>query len=367
MRNKKTFPFFLIINFMIIGCNNDSTTTPVRKDILDVVFASGYLTKTSEYLVTANTEGFLSHSLVKEGDSVHFGDNLFRLSNQVQSAQLENALVNLKDAKAKVDANSPQLTQLRLQIGQAETQLQLDTKNVERYRALLETNAVSQLDHDKAKVQFDNSKAQVDILKKSLSELEQSLQLNLENARNQLKIQQENNEDYFIKSQINGTVLNVFKEQGELVKRGESIAKIGGGEDIIKLFVAEEDIDKVALGQKAKISLNTEKENIFDAEISKIYPAFDEAEQSFVIEAAFIDKPRSLYTGTQLQANIVIVDIRGALVIPTSYLVKDTMVVLEENKAEIPIRLGVKTDNWVEVLNGLEENTVIKAPKMEKE
>ncbi|MDF0715971.1 HlyD family efflux transporter periplasmic adaptor subunit [Muricauda sp. 334s03] len=367
MRNKKAFPFISIISILILGCSGKNTTTPVRKDIIDVVFASGHLAKTTEYLVTANTEGFLNHSLVKEGDVVHIGDNLFQLSNQVQSAQLENALANFRDAKAKVDANSPQLTQLRLQIDQAETQLQLDRKNMERYRALLQTNAVSQLDYDKAKVQFDNSKAQVDILKKSLSELEQSLQLNLENARNQLRIQQENNEDYFIKSQISGTVLNVFKEQGELVKRGESIAKIGGGGDIIKLFVAEEDIDKVALGQKAKISLNTEKEAIFDAEINKIYPAFDEAEQSFVIEATFIDKPKSLYTGTQLQANIVIADISGTLVIPTSYLVKDSMVILADSKVEIPIRLGVRTDDWVEVLIGLKENTEIEAPKNNKE
>lgn len=359
--------FTCIILLLLASCNRGDTTTPIKRDIIDVVFASGYLAKSNEYTVTANTEGFLRHSLVKEGDEIHIGDDLFQLSNGVQSSQLENALVNYQDAMAKAKPSSPQLTQLQLQIEQAETQFELDRKNLERYNQLIKTNAVSQLDYDKAQVQYENSKAQVEILKKSLSDLQQSLLINLANAKSQLRIQQENNDDYFIKSQLNGTVLNVYKEQGELVKRGESIAKIGGGGYILKLFVAEEDISRVTLGQRAKISLNTEKDVTFNALISKIYPAFDNKEQSFVVEATFTEKPSSIFAGTQLQANIVIADIKNALVIPAQYVTKEHMVILDKDKKEVPIKLGIKTSEWVQVLRGLDESTRIINPKKEKE
>lgn len=357
----------LMLYLSLMGCGHKNTATPIKMDIIDVVFASGHLAKETEYMVTVNTEGFINGSLVMEGDRIHIGDTLFKLSNQVQSAQLDNALATYRDARAKADPNSPQLAQLKLQIDQAETQLGLDRANCERYRVLVQTDAVSRLDFDRAKVQYENAKANVDILKKSFSDLEQSLLLNLENARNQLRIQEENNDDYFIKSQIDGTVLNVYKEQGELVKRGEHIAKIGGGEDIIKLFVAEEDISKIMVGQMAKIALNTEKDRRFDAKITKVYPAFDELEQSFVVEATFVNKPSSLYAGTQLQANIVIADKKGALVIPSSYLARESTVILEENEKEIPIEIGILTSEWVEVLKGLDEHTVIKAPNNDAE
>ena len=368
MNYKTIYKILLGFSFsFLIGCGKNNTTTPMKRDIIDVVFASGYLAKTNEYTVTANTEGFLNLSLVKEGDQVKVGDDLFQLSNGVQSNQLDNALVNYQDAVTKAKPDSPQIAQLQLQIEQAETQLELDRKNLDRYSALLQTNAVSQLDFDKVKVQFENSKAHMEILKKSLSDLQQSLQVNLSNAKSQLRIQQENNDDYFIKSQISGTVLNVYKEQGELIKRGESIAKVGGGGDILKLFVAEEDISRVALGQRAKISLNTEKDATFDAVITKIYPAFDEKEQSFVVEATFTNAPTSIYAGTQLQANIVIADIKNVLVIPTDYLVKEHMVILEKEKREVPIKIGIKTSEWVQVMEGLDESTRIITPKKEKE
>ena len=351
-----------IVFVLLIGCGQKDVTTPIKRDIIDVVFASGHLVKDNEYVVTANTEGFLVHSLVREGDSVRVGDDLFQLSNKVQSTQLSNALVNYRDAQAKVAPDSPQLTQIRLQIDQAETQLETDRKNYERHKSLLQTNAISELDYDKAELQYQNSKTQLEVLKKSLVDLKQSLNMNLENAKAQLEIQQENNSDYFLKAQIDGTVLNVYKEQGELVKRGENIARIGGGTDIIKLFVAEEDISRVRAGQMAKISLNTEKERTFDAKISKVYPAFDDKEQSFVLEATFIRPPSVLYAGTQLQANIVIANSKDALVIPTSYLTQDNGVILEKDEREVPITIGVQTGEWTQVLEGLGPTTKIKAP-----
>lgn len=364
MANKWIFILSSIIPALLTtGCVNERTVSPIKMDVIDVVFASGYLVKESQYMVIANTEGFINESMVNEGDSVHIGDGLFRLSNQVQSVQLDNARSSYRDALNKVDPNSPQLKQLELQIDQAEVQLRLDSTNFERYQDLVRTNAVSRSDFDKVKAQYEKSMANVAILKKSLSDLKRSLQLNLKNAKDQLEIQRENNEDYFIRSRIRGVVQHVYKEHGELVKRGEQIAEIGGGADLVKLFVAEEDISNIAVGQKARIALNTEKVYRFDAQITKIYPAFDESEQSFVVEARFLNRPETLFTGTQLQANIVIAEKKGALVIPNDYLLRDDKVILEDNGDTLSIEIGLRTSEWAEVLNGLDLHTVIRAPK----
>lgn len=349
----------LVSTILLTACVREQTTCPVRKPIVDAVFASGHISSENEYLVTANTEGYLTQVYVKEGDPVKTGSRLFRLSGEIQSALLANAQAAYEDALARVDPESPQLVQLKLKIDQAKTQLELDRKNFERYSRLLPSNAISRVDYDRAGVQYENSRRHFDIQRKALADLEKSLKLNLQNAKNQLKIQEESQTDCLITSSINGQVLTVSKKQGELVRKGETMAKIGGGETVIKLDIAEEDIRKIRLGQKAVISLNTDKDHLYAAAITKIYPAFDEKEQSFLAEATFRSDPGAVYAGTQLQANIIVDEKQDALIIPGDYLQNGDSVLLASGK-KVAVKVGIKNNEWAEIVSGLQTTDKIK-------
>ncbi|MFH5885914.1 efflux RND transporter periplasmic adaptor subunit [Halalkalibaculum sp. DA3122] len=352
------FLFVCCLSIAFTGCSDNQTTRPERKTIVDAVFASGHITTSDEYLVTSYAEGYLQQSYVQEGDSVTSGMPLFQLSSDVQSANLEIAEANYRDAKRKAQADSPELQQAKLQVEQAQKQLELDRKNLDRYAELVTTEAVSQLEYEKAQLQYESSKKNVEILEKSLADLQYALELNLLNAKNQLDIQRESTHDYILSASTNGQVLNVFKSQGELVRRGEAIAQIGGGETLIKLYIAEEDIDDIALGQEAVISLNTHPDRTYKAIISKIYPAFNEQEQSFIVEAQFSDDLQTLFPGTQLQANIIIQQKEDVLVIPTVYLMEgDT--VLNRTGNKIPVKTGIKNTEWVEIMDGIDTTNTI--------
>jgi multidrug efflux pump subunit AcrA (membrane-fusion protein) len=345
---------------MLIGWNRKANTImPVRKDIIDAVFASGYTINSDEYFVATNTEGFVLKSYVKEGDEVEIGDPLFQLSGDVQSSQLDKALAQYNDALYRASPESPQIISLQTQIEQAESQVEIDKKNYDRYGALLEFDAVSKLDFEKVKLQYEVSLSNLQVLEKSLEDLKGDLRLNLENAESQLRIQQDYYGDYFIKSAKKGRVLNIFKEQGELAKRGESLAKIGSGKTIAKLLIAEEDINLVRVGQKTRIALNTNKNNPVDAVVSKIYPAFDIAEQSFILEASFVADDQRIFANTQLQANIIIDERENALVIPAEYLRDDNTVILADN-SEVTVDIGLKSSHWVEILGGIDETQLLK-------
>ncbi|UZR98893.1 efflux RND transporter periplasmic adaptor subunit [Chondrinema litorale] len=355
MKAKKLYTILLIATYclLLVSCSNKQTTMPVEKDVIDAVFASGHITTSDEYIVTANTEGYITKAYVKEGDSVKIDKPLFTLSNDVQSAQLENAIANYNEALSKANEDSPQIRQLQIQIEQAKNQLELDKKNYERYASLVKSNAVSQVEFDKIKLQFEASQNNLEVQEKSLADLKSNLNLNLDNAATQLKIQQENNSDYILSSSINGKVLDINKSQGELAKRGEAIARIGGGDIVIKLFVAEEDINYIIEGQKAVISLNTEKEKLYDAVISKVYPSFDKQEQSFIVEATFSGTTPKVYDGTQLQANIIIGEKQGVVIIPSEYLQKGDSVMLEDKNKKVAVKTGIKNDDWVEIIAGV--------------
>ncbi|MCV6630213.1 MAG: HlyD family efflux transporter periplasmic adaptor subunit [Flavobacteriaceae bacterium] len=350
-----------IILFLVSCGNKKETTIPQSKTIIDAVFASGSVAFSDEYWVTANTEGFILKSYVKEGDSVAIYQNLFQLSGEVQLLQSDNARTNYEDALRNANSNSPQIAQQRNKVQQAEEALNLDKKNYERYTRLIKSNAVSQLDYDNAKLQYKNSKANLHIQKEVLNDLKNQLALKVKSTKNQLDIQDEYVSDYSIKSSTEGTVLEISKNTGELAKKGELLARVGSGTLVAKLFVAEEDIRKVELNQKTTLSLNTDNQRTYDAVVSKIYPTFNTTEQSFEIEVCFVNDIPKLFSGTQVQANIVFEERKNALIIPTNYLTENNTVLLE-NGDEKPVVIGVKNSNWVEIKSGLNNTTTIAMP-----
>jgi membrane fusion protein, macrolide-specific efflux system len=151
---------------MLSSCNTSETTSAQQIAIVDAVFASGHIIMENEYQVTANIEGYLVAANIQEGDSVNAGMPLFQLSSEVQNEQLSGAQATYQDAFQNMNENSPQQSQLRLQIEQAKAQLEIDAANYRRYQNLSKTGAVSQQELERAKVQYENSSRQVDILTK---------------------------------------------------------------------------------------------------------------------------------------------------------------------------------------------------------
>ena len=212
-----------------------------------------------------------------------------------------------------------------------------------------------------AELQYKASQNNLIGLEKNYQEATDALNLNEERSRAQLKNQRSLLEDYQLRATQSGQIINVFKKEGELLRRGETIAKIASGKYIIKLFVAEEDIVKVDLGQYVAVNINTYPNNSYRARITKIYPGFDEIEQSYIVEAQFEQLPEKLFSGTQLQANIETINRKDVLVVPTDYVSRDNSILLE-NGEEIQIVTGSRNNNWTEVISGISETDVIVKP-----
>ena len=201
-------------------------------------------------------------------------------------------------------------------------------------------------------------------MEKSLADLKQTLDLNAKNAKAQYQIQQQNNGFYTLSSVANGLILNIYKKNGDLVKKGETVADMGNGKLIARLQVAEDDINRVTMKQLVLISLNTDKNNVYKAFVSKIYPSFDASSQSFIVEATFTEVPTILKDGTQLQANFIVTEKKNVLVIPATYLADGDSVLLKESNKKIGIKTGIKTLEWVEVTDGLCGNETLALPKI---
>jgi multidrug resistance efflux pump len=351
-----------LLLLQLVACKKAATTSPVRKNIELAVFANGFVARDEEYTIAANAAGVLHGLQVKEGDVVNARQVIAAIGSDAQASQVAQSQLVYADAQKNATATSNQLQQIEQQINQAAAQLELDKTNYQRYKDLRATNSVSQLDYDKAELQYRNSLHNFEIQQKKYDETKQSLHLNANTSRTQLKTQQAVLGDYRLTADGAGTIINVYKKNGEVVHVGDPVAKVGSGSYLIKMYVSEDDIVKVLVGQKTAIHLNTYPDSTFWATVTKIYPGFDDNQQSYIIEARFDALPGRLFSGTQLQANIAIGTKNNALVIPAPYLQKNNQVQLKDGTYRV-ITVGNKSDQWVEVVSGLTEQDVIKAPK----
>jgi len=364
--NKIHQAFLLLLSVGVFSCRPNTNVHPQHRNIVDAVFASGHIENLSQYSVNANADGFLDKVLVVEGDRVQSGQLLFKLTDNVQRAQVFSAKTSLNYSEFNARAGSPQIEQLKYQIVQAQQKKSTDSINYVRYSHLVKSNAVSKSDEDNVRLQYVSDAANLNVLQENLKDLYHNLKNNVDNARAQLEQQVGNNDFYLLKASDPGMVLSVNKKLGDLAKKGDVIAQIGSGVSIAKLYIAEDDIHRVKLGQNVLISLNSDKYHPVNAVIKKIYPQFDNNDQSFVADAWFNDKTLQPINGTQLEANIIVSEKSNALVIPSYFITSGDYVFVKGKADKVPVKTGISTLEYTEILSGLNDNDVLLTPKQVK-
>ena len=355
----KLITLFLGISCLVSCGGKTGELKPCRKNITETVFASGVLVPENQYNLTAQSEGYLIQLNFMEGDTVKTGSILAVIDNKQNNYNAESADALLAIASKNTLPAAPALKQTEANIEIAKLRLQEDGLQADRYKKLYEAKSVSKLEYENARLAYDNSKANLAALEENYKLLKQQADQQLIIQKSQKDINnffQVNNE---IKAVVGGKVFQKLKQTGDYVKKGDVIAVIGKQDDIYaKLSIDETNIAKIKLGQKVIVQLNTDKEKNYNGIVTEIYPAFDDQAQSFYCKVKFTDAMDFRISGTQLQANIVISKQDNLLVIPKDYLDYGNKVNVK-GKGPVVVETGFISTDWVEIKNGIDENTVI--------
>jgi multidrug efflux pump subunit AcrA (membrane-fusion protein) len=350
----------IILAIFLFSCGKKTETTTVqRKDITEMVFATGSLKADDEYLVAAQADGYLKTLNFEEGDVINAGKVLAVIDNKQSLVNVNQTGKLLAIAKANASENAPLIQQIRININLAKEKLKQDELQAERFRKLLETNSIAKVEYENATLAVLNTKANIKALEEQIANLQV-------NANQQVIVQQQQNEvsnavaDYNqIIAYVSGKVYKKRKQLGDYVKKGDVIAVVGNPNKIYaNLSIDESNMSKIKLGQSVIIQLNTNAQKTYKAQLAEILPSFDETTQSFYVKAFFSENLDFTITGTQLQANITIAEKKNALVIPRSYLGFGNKVFIEKKKLA-NVKTGIISTDWVEITGGLTENQSI--------
>ncbi|MRI00722.1 HlyD family efflux transporter periplasmic adaptor subunit [Kriegella sp. EG-1] len=350
-------------SLLIYSCGSKpDKILPKRTSITESVYSSITIQPDSIYQVYTIVAGILESNLVEEGDKVSKGDTILQVINTAPAINTDNAKLSYELALENYDKSSGFLKGLKNEIRSALLKYKNDSVNYHRQLRLWEQKIGSKIELDNKQLAFELSKNNLSLLKSEYQRTENELRTKVRQANNNFRTAEIATKDFTVNSKINGKVYALNKNPGELVNTMESLASIGSADVfLIEMLVDEVDIVKVKLGQKVILTLDAYQNQIFEAEVSKIYPKKDSRSQTFKVEALFDKQPEVLYPGLSGEGNIIIAQREEAIVIPKGYLVDGNMVRTEDGL--IPVKLGLQNLNKIEITEGINVNTYILKPE----
>lgn len=358
---KKILVILVFSTVLLSSCGKKTEETqPIRKDVTETVFASGVLEAKGTYYLTAQADGYLTQINFEEGDLVHKGSILAIIDNKESGINTESATALFQIAQNNTATSAPALAQAKTAIEIAKTKMNQDATQEQRYKRLWESNSIAKIDYENAVLSLQTSTSNYETALENYKKLQQDAQSQVISNKASKEINTLALTKNQLRAVVAGKVYKKSKQTGDYVKRGDVIATIGDANNIYaKVNIDESNIAKVKLGQQVIIQLNTNKQKTYNGKVVEILPSFDEATQSFTCKITFSDPLDFTIVNTQLQCNIIIGTNKNALLIPRNYLDFGGFVQIKGNKEKTKVSTSIISNQWVQVLSGINENTVL--------
>ena len=346
-----------------------------RMDIARSVVATGKVQPVSEVDIKSKASGIIEKLPVNVGDPVVEGQVLCELDQndlmpalKQQQAALHVAEAALRTAEAdyqryKVDAAGPDVPFLR--------------RDMERARKMFDQGLIAQNSRDEAEKNYDLAVQKQESAQANMASSVAAVakaQASLEQQRATVNIAEENLKNATIVSPVAGMVLSRESEVGDAVSSilvlgssATNIMKIGDLNEVyIKGKVDESDIGKVYLGQPARITVESFKDQKFQGSVTRIAPTGDEKDNvtTFEVRVSISNEKHLLKAQMTANAEIILEEHKHVLTIPEGAVTynkdKSTAVQVpdptnEKGFRKIPITVGISNGARTEVLKGLSE------------
>ncbi len=341
---------------LLPGCRQPATVRPRVRPLVEAVYASGKVLPADDHQIYAQTDGRIVRQHVVEGDSVRPDQPLFTLEGSSQQARLSSSTEALRQAETNAGATSPVVAELRAQLASQRARLTDDSTNYVRYQNLWRQNATTRVALDRAELAYRTTRNELAATQARLRATQSRLRAELAAARTAARVGATDAGNTVARADLNGTVFNVFRKQGETVRRGEPLATLGRrGAFYVQLWLDEADVSRVRVGQAAVVKLDLFADQTFRVRLTKVYPGLNPENQSVRVDAAFDQLPAGLIANAFVEANIVVARRARALTVPKALVEHDSVRVLgaDGEPHKVRIRTGIQTTDYVEVLSGL--------------
>lgn len=355
----------LALALLLSACQSTPTVRPRFRPLVEAVYASGTVVPAGDHQVYAQADGVIVRQDASEGDSVRAGQTLFTIEGSSQQARLGGAEAALSEAVRSAGPASPVLAELRAQLASLHARHTDDSVNFERYQRLWRQNATTRVAFERAALTYQTTRNDVTAGRERLRRAQAQARIELATARTAARVSATDAGNTVVRATEDATVFTVFRKQGEAIRRGEPLAALGRrGAFYLQLWLDETDVARVRVGQTAVVKLDLFPDRTFRTRLTKIYPTLNPANQAVRADAEFEQTPPGLIANAFAEANVVVTRRVRALTVPKALVESDSVRVrgADGKTRKVRIRVGIQTTDYVEVLDGLTEQSELVAP-----
>jgi HlyD family secretion protein len=195
---------------------------------------------------------------------------------------------------------------------------------------------------------------------------------NLIVAQNTLDYQRARLDDTIIRSPFDGLIVRRDREPGDVVVPGSAIFLLISTEELwVRAWVDETEMEKVDVGQKARVIFRSEPDRAYAGQVARLGRETDRETREFLVDVRVESLPRNWSVGQRAEAFIEIARKTDAIVLPSGLILrreeKTGVYVEEKGKAAWrPLKIGLRGREQVEIIEGLNPGALVILPKDSK-
>ncbi len=320
-----------------------ATATPLKQDLdIRLTYTADIIPNQAVNLFS-RVDGYIGKIYVDKGDLVKANQLLVEIDHTDYQHAVNQAKANLAAARARV--------------AQQDASVRNATLTLHRMKALIKDQFVSQQDLDNAQVSYDAAMAALDSLRAQVQQMEVA------------QAQAETNLAYsYIRAPFAGYVAERNLDLGAYVS-GATAGTSTTSRGILTLHeiqtvrilieVVEKDVPLIQVGQKADVRAEAYPERIFEGTVTRIVQALNRATRTMTVEVDLPNKDHVLKGGMFARVEVLVGSHRDAIQIPIDAVSRledaQYVYIVREGKAQrMPVEIGVREDNRVEITKGLD-------------
>ncbi|MFH0913515.1 MAG: efflux RND transporter periplasmic adaptor subunit [Candidatus Omnitrophota bacterium] len=219
------------------------------------------------------------------------------------------------------------------------------------------------------------------ILKSKFEEVElecESAKFQVETTKNELDLVDNELSKTCLYASRNGVMGPRKKEEGEFVTPQDKMSSLLEIYEIfVEVGVVERDINKLKLGQKAKIYVDAHPTVIFEGSVDSIFPIVEGKSRTLTVKIKVPNPESILFPGMFARAEILIVALKDAFVVPVTCLAtggrgmnlvpvipKESLQTGEDETQTGTLQLrkvtvGYMTSDYVQIKEGLKDGDLV--------
>ncbi|MBK7768398.1 MAG: efflux RND transporter periplasmic adaptor subunit [Sulfuritalea sp.] len=350
--------------------------TVVRRDFVQSVVASGHVETPHRVDVGAQITGTVVRVPVQEGQSVKLGDLLVELESAELRALQRQSEVSVVQAQARQrQVREVQAPVAEQALRQAQANLDNAKSTQRRNQDLFQKGFISEAALEQFRNTVDLADAQVRSTQKQLETARPAgsdsalAEAAVAEARASTDVARARSRYAAISAPVAGTLIGRNVEVGDVVQPGKVLMTLSpAGRTQLVVAIDEKNLHLLALGQKALASADAYPQQRFSAELVYVNPGVNVQTGAVQVKFDVPSAPAGLRQDMTVSVDIEVARRPAALLLPGS-AVHDAdgaapWVLIVEDGAAVrrPIRLGLRSGGFVELLEGLREgDQVIRA------